>query len=108
MLVFQKQKETLNIGLHGEIDHASATNLRDEIDLLIEMHDISKLNFDFSKVSFMDSSGIGLILGRYKTMMAKGGSVSVTGLHPPIDRVFRLAGLHAIIAQLPCVEEDNG
>ena len=46
----------------------------------------------------MDSSGVGMIIGRYKTMHARGGSVAACGLQPPIDRLFHLAGLHRIIA----------
>ena len=46
---------------------------------------------------FMDSSGVGMIIGRYKTMKAHGGSVYAQGLNPPIDRLFHLAGLHRII-----------
>ena len=46
----------------------------------------------------MDSSGVGMIIGRYKTMKARGGSVHACGLHPPVDRLFHLAGLHRIIA----------
>ena len=46
----------------------------------------------------MDSSGIGMIIGRYKTMIARGGGVSASGLRPPVDRLFHLAGLHRIIA----------
>ena len=46
----------------------------------------------------MDSSGVGMIIGRYKTMHARGGSVAACGLQPPIDWLFHLAGLHRIIA----------
>ena len=46
----------------------------------------------------MDSSGVGMIIGRYKTMKARGGSVHACGLHPPVDKLFHLAGLHRIIS----------
>ena len=46
----------------------------------------------------MDSSGVAMIIGRYKTMAARGGRVTACGLMPPVDRLFRLAGLHRIIA----------
>ena len=45
----------------------------------------------------MDSSGIGMIIGRYRTMKARGGRVSAVGLRPPVDRLFHMAGLHRII-----------
>ena len=56
-----------------------------------------KLILDFSQVSFMDSSGIGMIIGRYKTVSSYGGEVSAIGLHPPINRLFHIAGLHRIL-----------
>ena len=55
----------------------------------------------------MDSSGVGLIIGRYKTMKEKNGTVSATGMKPPIERLFRMAGLHRIISIEPQNEEVN-
>lgn len=97
---FQAKKEgdTLTIMLSGEIDHYSASAIKTNIDALIRSPQIMHMRLDFSGVSFMDSSGIGMIIGRYKTMKAKNGRVSATGLYPPVDRLFRIAGLHRIIA----------
>lgn len=68
---------------------------------------IKRLILDFTDVSFMDSSGVGMIIGRYKTMRARGGSVGAIGLHPPVDRLFRLAGLHRIIQIEPSGRQKN-
>ena len=91
MLQTTKQGDALTVYLTGEIDHCVAEGLRNEIEMLIVAHNPHRLILDFSQVSFMDSSGIGMIIGRYKTMIARGGC-------PPVDRLFHLAGLHRIIA----------
>ena len=98
MLQTTKQGDALTVYLTGEIDHCVAEGLRNEIEMLIVAHDPHRLILDFSQVSFMDSSGIGMIIGRYKTMIARGGCVSASGLRPPVDRLCHLAGLHRIIA----------
>lgn len=98
MLKAHREGGRLFVVLSGEIDHCAAEELRQELEKLIADRMISELVLDFGRVSFMDSSGIGMIIGRYKTMAARGGSVIACGLHPPMDRLFRMAGLHRIIA----------
>lgn len=97
----------LTVFLEGEIDHYSAQPLREEIEFLIRKQEIKQLVFDFSMVTLMDSSGVGMIIGRYKTMTARGGQVIAAGLHPPVDRLFHLAGLHRIIAVEPAKEQED-
>lgn len=91
--------DQLIVYLNEEIDHCSAERLRKEIELLIKDSGACKLIMDFSSVNFMDSSGIGMIIGRYKTMCLRGGSLTVYGLHPPVDQLFQMAGLHRIIKE---------
>lgn len=100
-------KDTATIKLHGEIDHCSAQEIRKNIESLIRCPEVLHMRLDFSDVSFMDSSGIGMIIGRYKTMAAKNGTVSACGLLPPIERLFRMAGLHRIIAIEQSAKEEN-
>lgn len=97
MLKSKRHGDRLCVYLEGEIDHCIAGGLREEIEALLREPGIRALNLDFSGVSFMDSSGVGMIIGRYKTMVARGGTVSASGLHPPVDRLFHLAGLHRIL-----------
>ena len=89
--------DTLTVYLDGEIDHFASEYLREDIENELKSRPVSRLILDFSDVRFMDSSGVGMIIGRYKTMKAHGGSVYAQGLNPPIDRLFHLAGLHRII-----------
>ena len=98
MLESRRTGDRLCVHLSGEIDHCVAASLRGEIESLLRDPTVKSLWRDFSDVTFMDSSGVGMIIGRYKTMKARGGSVHACGLHPPVDRLFHLAGLHRIIA----------
>lgn len=95
--------ETSRIGdmlvahLSGELDHCQASSLRGELEEALKSPGITKLHLDLTGVTFMDSSGIGLIIGRYKTMQKRGGRVSAGGMNGEVDRLFRLGGLHRII-----------
>ena len=79
--------------LDGEIDHHTAKDIREKIDSQIENSDCKTLVIDFSDVSFMDSSGIGLIMGRYKLMKQRQGEVKIKNPSPNTVRVLKLAGM---------------
>lgn len=87
--------------LSGEIDHHSAREIRGEIDETASRVKPKKLIFDFSAVQFMDSSGIGLIMGRCKLMQMWGGRVEIVHLPSKIEKIVSLAGLN----QLCTIEE---
>ncbi len=84
--------------LSGEIDHHSAKEIRSAIDIAIAKYTPSLLEMDFGKVSFMDSSGIGLVMGRCKSMNAYGGRVVVKNVSPEIQKVMLLSGLDRIVS----------
>ncbi|MCI1966749.1 MAG: STAS domain-containing protein [Oscillospiraceae bacterium] len=79
--------------LSGEIDHHSAREIRGEIDETASRIKPKKLILDFSAVQFMDSSGIGLIMGRCKLMQMWGGQVEIVRLPSKIEKIVSLAGL---------------
>ena len=85
--------EVLTAFLDGEIDHHTAGVMRCEIDAAIEKNMPSVVILDFRDVSFMDSSGIGLVMGRYKILKPLGGELHVTNTSPQIFKVMKLAGL---------------
>lgn len=85
--------DTLTASLDGEIDHHTAKGVREQIDAEIELQAPKTLVLDFSLVSFMDSSGIGLIMGRFKKMKAIGGEVKIKNPSPNTVRVLKLAGM---------------
>lgn len=98
MAVNTEMKETtLNASISGEIDHHNAKGIREEIDCAIEKNRPKELILDMSEVGFMDSSGIGLVMGRYKIMRENGGTVTVQSCIPSIKKVMRLAGLDKVV-----------
>ena len=86
-VTIQLENPCLTAVLDGEIDHHCARSLREEIDQAILDYEPHQLRLDFEKVTFMDSSGIGLILGRCQQMQARSGH---------IRRVMRLSGMERI------------
>ena len=89
-------KKEIRVVLDGEIDHHSASLIRISIDDAIIHKRPQTLILDFSKVSFMDSSGIGLVMGRYKLMRSVGGRIRVEHLSPAAYKVMKLAGLEKL------------
>lgn len=77
----------------GDIDHHSAGSIRETIDLYVKEHSPTLLELDFSGVQFMDSSGIGLIMGRYKLMKLLNGQVSVINVPAHLKRIMDMSGL---------------
>jgi stage II sporulation protein AA (anti-sigma F factor antagonist) len=94
---------TLTAHLIGELDHHSAAPIRNEIDAAVLAARSTRLILDLSRLTFMDSSGIGLIMGRYRLMTATGGTLRVQGDDERINRMIRLAGLD----RLPIREENK-
>lgn len=88
--------EVMTAYLSGEIDHHSASGIREEIDGAIELNMPSLLILDFSGVSFMDSSGIGLVMGRYKIISRNKGALSINASSPQIYKVMKLAGIERL------------
>ena len=88
----------LEIVLRGEIDHHSAVNIRGRIDAQIEGLHPQKTVMDLSGIEFMDSSGLGLIMGRYALMRKLGGAFAVKNPNPRIVKIFELAGLEKIVS----------
>ena len=100
MLLYEKKRDALTVRLTGELDHRAADALRGELDGLIDRAGARRLVLDLSGLEFMDSSGVGLIIGRYKRMKRRGGSVAVAGVGPGIDKVLRVSGLYQIVERL--------
>ena len=84
--------------LSGEIDHHCAKALREEIDTTAQRVHPEELVLDFRDITFMDSSGIGLVMGRYQLMQELGGKVHIANLSSQMARVMRLAGLDRLVA----------
>ena len=100
MLTHEKRRGTVTVRLSGDLDHNTAAQIREELDRLIEDPGVRRLVFDLSELGFMDSSGIGMMIGRYRTMARRGGSVAVRPGGRQVDRLMELSGLYQIIEKL--------
>lgn len=100
----QFQKDTLIVSLRGELDHYSAGNVKELIEELIRKRAAKNLIFDFTHLTFMDSSGIGVVIGRYKLLSAMGGKVSICGASRMVDRLLTMSGIKKIIATFDTTE----
>lgn len=94
---------TMVARLSGELDHHHTQKLREEIDRSVQKEHPARLVLDFAGVEFMDSSGIGLVLGRYRLMQERNGKLALRAMPPHIRRVMRVAG----IANLEIEEESH-
>ena len=86
----------LTVKICGEIDHHTAALVRKETDTLIQQKRPRELILDFSSVTFMDSSGIGLIMGRYRIMGLFGGYLRVVNVPESLEKLMILSGLGAL------------
>ena len=101
-VTLKQDGKTLTALLSGEIDHHWAAILREKIDERAAAAAPAILILDFSAVTFMDSSGIGVVLGRYRLLCLRGGSVALMHLTPQVRRIYDLSGMAQII---PVIEE---
>lgn len=93
---FVPTQGALTVYLAGEIDHHAAQALRSEIDAQIDARMPELLTMDFSGVTFMDSSGVGLILGRGRQMSSLGGKLTVQNAPDAVRRMLELAHIHYV------------
>ncbi len=89
--------ETLYVKLNGDIDHHSAKYIREEIDRELYKYQPSTMIMDLSNVDFMDSSGLGLILGRYTKINMFGGVLKVANPSERIEEMLIMAGTDKLI-----------
>ena len=87
----------LTVHLPSELDHHNSEKIRIEADRLIRSKNIRRVQFDFSQTVFMDSSGIGMIIGRYKTMRFMGGTVIAVRVSEAMRRILTLSGIYKVI-----------
>ncbi|MFZ3372577.1 MAG: anti-sigma F factor antagonist [Desulfitobacteriaceae bacterium] len=91
------ERQTLFLRLDGELDLKTAEGLRQTIDTEIDRRGIRTVILNLQKVEFIDSSGLGVLLGRYKKLLALGGKLKITNVPPHIYKIMELSGLPKII-----------
>ena len=94
---YQVQENCLTIYLPGEVDEHNADEIRREADAVNGRNHIRYVIFDFEKTDFMDSSGIGVVMGRYKTISLIGGEVWAVHTNARIKKILTLSGVTKIM-----------
>ncbi|GAB6156940.1 hypothetical protein JCM39194_01400 [Desulfotomaculum varum] len=100
-LDMEHQQETLLVRLGGDLDLGVADQLRKTLDNQLDEKKIKNLILNLTRVTFIDSSGLGVILGRYKRLVNKGGKVILVGAQPQVKRILELSGLLQIMEDYP-------
>ena len=101
------ENQVLFVNLNGELDHHTSGQLRNRLNTVMGESEIKHIVFNLKHLDFMDSSGIGIILGRYNQIKLVNGSVMVIGMKPLVKKVFELSGLARIIQIIEDEEQLN-
>ena len=94
--IYMVTGDRLVISMNAELDHHLAEEIRRKVDAVIRKEPVDEVEFDFSGTEFMDSAGIGLIMGRYKKLQ-ENGSISIAGANDSIQRIILISGLHKLV-----------
>ncbi len=96
-LNFKKVRSTLIVRMAGELDMLSAERIRLEIDKRILDEGINNLVLNLGGVSFIDSSGLGMIIGRYKKIKSKAGHMFIVGAKPQVEKILVYSGINRLL-----------
>ncbi|KAF1086502.1 Anti-sigma F factor antagonist [Sporotomaculum syntrophicum] len=99
----KRKNNYLIVSVIGDVDINLTDSLRKDVDLALAHYGVNNLVFDLTDVDFVDSSGLGVILGRYKRVSANGGKVYLAGAKPQVKKVLDLSGLPRLMEMYPSV-----
>lgn len=99
------EKRAVLVKFDGEIDHHTSKLIREMIEKKLKSTNAINVLFDFSNVQFMDSSGIGMIVGRYKSVKTLNGKVVVFGQNFQVKRIIELSGIDRIVECVDSLDE---
>lgn len=91
---------TLYVGLNGELDTNTAEHVRKNLDELFLASNMERVVIDLSELSFMDSTGIGVMIGRFKRLKARNIPVFISHPSPQADKIFKISGLYDIMPKI--------
>ncbi len=100
MNMMRKKSGTPVFRISGELDHHTAAAVREKLDKAILTDGAKNIVLDFKNLRFMDSSGIGVLLGRYKLIKKKGGKIYVKNISRQVDKIFMLSGLYQVLIKM--------
>jgi len=95
------ERQTLHLHIEGELDMKNANELKSLIDAEIDKKGIKTVILHMEDLRFIDSSGLGVILGRYKKLLPIGGKLKITNVPPHLYKIMELSGLPKIIEFIP-------
>ncbi len=96
-LEFKKIRSTLIVRVAGEMDMLIADKMRTEIDRRIDDKSVKNLVLNLEKVTFIDSSGLGVVIGRYKRITAKQGRMFIVGARPQVEKILFFSGVNRLV-----------
>lgn len=102
---FKQVRNTLVIKIVGELDLVVADKLKKQIDEKLNEGIIKNLIINLEKVTFIDSSGLGMIIGRYKKMSAKNGKIFIVGAKPNVEKILFFSGINKLIPMYKSEQE---
>lgn len=102
-ITWVKRGRTLCASLRGELDQHCAADVRAKLNALLADEGVTRMELDLGGVTFMDSAGIGVLLGRYRILAARGGSMDVLNAPRSVERILRMAGVYKC-----CTKEEYG
>ena len=95
---YEKEDKLLTLKVTEELDHHVVERLRRKADYEIERYIPTKVIFDFDNVTFMDSAGIGLVLGRFKNTSMLGGRLEIINASDAVVKILKLSGVNKVIS----------
>lgn len=95
--LYEIKGRTLIVYMPKELDHHVAESITENTDWFVTCHNIKNMIFDFKTTDFMDSSGIGVVMGRYKLIKKLGGRIVLKNLKANINRIFSISGVNKIL-----------
>ena len=94
------KSNTLYVALNGELDHHTADYARDNLDSVLLQTRAAQVVLDLANLKFMDSTGIGILIGRYKKMKEMGRPIYISNQNNQAERIFKLTGLYSIMPKI--------
>jgi len=104
-VMVSERNKNLIVKIVGDIDQHNAEDIRVKVDKAFERSKCRDMIFDFSEVEFMDSSGIGLLIGRYKNVCGRGGAVAIANMNRDLGRIYNISGLKKIIGSYDTLDQ---
>ncbi len=104
-IFFRTEDRNLIVTIEGEVDHHTSVEIREKVDREYQKRRTRNIIFDFTNIQFMDSSGIGVLMGRYRNVMILGGNIALYGVGDQVDRVLSVSGIYKIVKNYNTIDE---